>query len=130
MPFGAIFGALLSPNISRNIGFRKYSMITNIIGIVGSIACVMPNTWLFFSGRVLGGYTTGAFSAIASPFIRDISPAEIAGKTGILVKFSFLIGLTISFAGGLVLPTEDYENDPMTYWYIAMFLFLGVVNAT
>lgn len=44
MPFGAIFGAILSPNISRNIGSRKYCMITDIIGIIGSILCILPNT--------------------------------------------------------------------------------------
>jgi MFS family permease len=60
-------------------------MITDLIGVVGSVLCVIPDTWAFFIGRLLGGYTSGAFAAVAPTFIRDISPVEISGKTGSLV---------------------------------------------
>jgi len=54
-------------------------MVANCVGIIGSVLCAIPQTWIFFLGRAVSGYTAGSFSAVAPTFLRDISPSEISG---------------------------------------------------
>jgi len=44
------------------------------------------------------------------------------------VQLTVTIGIAVAYAAGLILPTGGYKDDPLTYWYIGMFLILGLVN--
>ena len=129
MPFGAMFGSLLSGLIAKKLGRRKALMITDIVIICGSALIVIPHTALFGIGRFLTGYCAGSFACLTPLYINEIAPSDVSGKVGGIVQFQITFGIVVAYAMALVLPTDDYDTNPRNYFWMAMFLFQTIFAA-
>ncbi|OMJ67089.1 hypothetical protein SteCoe_35845 [Stentor coeruleus] len=127
LPLGAMFGALFSGYMAKFIGRRQNLIIADLIIIIASIASIIPYTLSFGIGRFLSGFSIGNFSMLCPLYINEISPIEITGRIGSMVMLFGCLGTLFAFSFALILPTSDYNNDPLNNIWIAMFLFQGLV---
>jgi sugar porter (SP) family MFS transporter len=127
VPLGALFGSLGSGFLAKYIGRRQNLIIADIIIIFASIITVIPFTATFGIGRFLSGIGIGNYSMLCPLYINEITPTKISGKIGSLVMLFGCMGSLSAFSLALTLPTGNYENDPMNYLWMGMFLFQGVV---
>lgn len=127
LPLGAMFGALGSGFLSKYIGRRQNLIIADLIIICASIVTVIPLTITFGLGRFLSGIGIGNFSMLCPLYINEITPVDISGKIGSMVMLFGCLGSLFAFGLALALPVDNYDSDPMTYLWMGMFLFQGVV---
>lgn len=126
-PMGWLFGAMFGGPITLRLGRRKAIMIADIIAIFGSLIFLFPYTPTFAIARFIVGIASGVLAALCPLYINEISPPEIAGKLGSIVQLQVTLGIAVSYGLALPLPTTDYNNDPMNYWWIFMFTFQGSI---
>lgn len=111
-PLGSIFGGLLAGPISSIYGRRGAMLICSMVAIIGSLITIIPTTATFGIGRFISGIISGAFLTIPPLYISEFAPADMSGKVGCLCQMNFALGIAVSFALGLPLPTGNYKNDP------------------
>ena len=127
LPLGALFGSLGSGYVSKYIGRRQNLIIADLIIITASVITVIPFTFCFGLGRFLSGIGIGNFSILCPLYINEITPTPISGKIGTMVMLFGSIGSLFAFSLALALPTGNYHSDPMNNFWLAMFLFQGLV---
>lgn len=57
-------------------------ILTDIIGIVGSLLFLVANIWAGTAGRFIVGLAVGFNSAVVPLYVKEISPKSISGMTG------------------------------------------------
>jgi len=122
-PIGGTVGGMLAGVIANKLGRRKAMVFLSALSCVGAALCMVPTTVTFGIGRLVGGFISGAFLAIAPVYISEVSPPEISGRLGSLTQGNFALGIAVSYALGLPLPTSDYNSSSMNEWWILMFGF-------
>jgi len=127
MPFGAMISAVFSGPISNRIGRRRTLMLSNFVTLLGAGIIVIPFTVTFGIGRFITGIGAGSYAALVPLYINETSPTEISGKTGAMVQFQITLGIVVAYLLALVLPTGDYDSDPLTYWWMGMFALQGPI---
>lgn len=127
VPLGAMFGALSSGILSKSSGRRRSLLISDLITILASIITVIPNTYSFGIGRFLSGIAIGQYSVICPLYVNEISPQQITGRLSSLIQPFCCTGLICAFGFALLLPTNNYSEDPRNNLWIFMFAFQGVI---
>jgi len=127
MPFGAMISSLLAGKFSNRVGARKTLMVSNLITLVGTVITVIPYTLTFALGRFLSGLSVGVYAALVPLYINETSPTQMSGQMGILAQAQITFGIVVAYALALVLPTENYKSNPLTYWWMVMFGLQGVI---
>ena len=74
MTLGAGLAALSSSSILKFMGRRKVLILTDIIGITGSLLFLVANINIGILGRLICGIAVGLNSAITPLYIKEISP--------------------------------------------------------
>lgn len=127
VPLGAMFGAISAGPISNRIGRRKNLILGDLIIIIASLVTIIPTTYTFASGRFISGIGIGTFTMLCPVYINEVTPVNVNGKVGSLVQLFGCLGALFAFGFALFLPTGNYDHDPMNNFWIAMFLFQGLV---
>lgn len=74
MTLGAGLAALSSSSILKFMGRRMVLILTDIIGITGSLLFLVANINIGILGRLICGIAVGLNSAITPLYIKEISP--------------------------------------------------------
>lgn len=130
MPAGGFFGSVKCGSIADKYGVRKTIMIFDVINILSCLLFIYPHTITFALGRFCTGFTAGIFSVLSPLYISEICPKEIMGKVGNLTSLLLSSGIAISFLMALPLPTSKYNENPFSYYWIAIFCFQGLFAFT
>lgn len=125
-PLGSLIGSILAGYLSNYVGHRQNIIISDMIIIFATIITVIPSTFCFGLGRLLSGIGSGCFCMLCPLYLNEISPPEISGQIGSLMMIMSCIGSTLAFGLALILPTENYESDPVNYFWVLMFTLQGV----
>ena len=113
---GSAIGGLLAGFLANKIG-RKNSLIVNsIFGLFGTGVSMIPNTITFGIGRLMLGVVSGVYLHLCPLYFSETIPKQVLGKIGALCQVNFSVGVTCSFAIGLPLPTDNLDDNPMSYW--------------
>lgn len=118
-----MFGALFSGCTVHRIGRRSSLMLADTIIILASISTILPSTSSFALGRFLSGLGIGVYSMQIPLYISEFSPPDISGQLGTLMVIFGCIGTVFAFSFALILPTKDYNTDPMNDFCLFMFAF-------
>lgn len=78
---GAMVGALGSGPL---LSYGRWNCIigANLIVILGSAVCMIDNSIVILIGRLILGFSTGAFSVFCNKFVSEMAPAEVRGPIG------------------------------------------------
>lgn len=125
---GYLFSNIAIISYSKRYGRRASMIIEHSINVVASILVVIPYTWTFLLGRLLKGVGSGGFFTICAPFINEIAPDELAGQLGSLVCISFVFGLAFTSGICLLLPSQDYSNDPQNLLWMVNLSIPGLIS--
>lgn len=126
---GAALGGVVAGMIAVIYGRRKALMIADIIGLVSCLIVFVPSTLMIGLGRLTCGFAFGLMLAITPPFLKEMSPAELSGKTGNLVQLQMCVGNLFGFMSALILPISQESVSSGNLWrYVLVFpsLFLMI----
>ena len=85
VPFGAIFGSLISGTMSTKIGKRWTFIIADVFGIFGCIILIFKGINIFI-GRFVCGIAAGINAAVVPVFIYEMSPKNVSGIFGCIMQ--------------------------------------------
>jgi len=85
-------------------------MLSNVVVIVGSAICLIPNDKALMFGRFVYGLGGGGMSVFVPKFISETSPTEYAGAYGNMTSVSLVFGLLLAALVGLPAPTGDLAS--------------------
>ena len=85
-------------------------IIMDILITIGSALSTVPNTAAFGIGRFLVGNSIGICLGITPMYISETTPQQMMHKIGPIISFMISFGLTVSYAFGLVLPINNYQQ--------------------
>lgn len=104
---GAMIGALMGGFLTSKLGRRGAVMFSALPYIVGWAWMALANhVWMFICTRVLCGIAVGIASMSVPMYIAEISPPRLRGALGTLNQFGVVVGITVVYAIGVVLPSE------------------------
>ena len=127
-PLASMITAIISPRISDKIGRKKGLMVGSLISMAGAVVTGIPFTITFGLGRFITGLSVGVYASLIPLYLNEVSPIKMRGKMGVLVQSQVTIGIVVAYILSLALPTGDYKSNPLTYWWIVMYLFQGFVT--
>ncbi|WP_028921706.1 MFS transporter [Pseudonocardia acaciae] len=106
---GYMFGALCAGLLGDRFGRRRVMMYALGIYTLSSLVAACAPTWEFmFAFRVIGGFGTGAESAIIAPYVAEFFAARYRGRYLGLLSAFFAYGFILaSVIGYLVVPAFD-----------------------
>lgn len=126
---GQALGCIASAPLMNNYGRRKASIFVDICFIIGSILIILPSTVTFGIGRLITGFATGVMATVSPIYTNEVTPVSMNPRVGPLVVISASVGLMLSYAFGLMLPTENFAENPLNNLWIFMFLFPAALSA-
>ncbi|KAK9427992.1 general substrate transporter [Lipomyces doorenjongii] len=89
----SIFGALLSGQIADWIGRKTLIMITLVFSFAAvTMEFVATTNGLFFGGKFVNGFTTGALASVCVTYIGEITPLVLRGVLTCLTALSYTLG--------------------------------------
>jgi MFS family permease len=124
---GAAAGGILAGTIAERFGRRFGLIVTDIIGIAACCLFLIPSTLTFGIGRLAAGLTHGLVGTITPPFLKEMSPPDMSGKTMALVQMQGCVGIVLVYALGLALPIDDYTGAMNWWWMFMMVLPAGLL---
>lgn len=102
-PFGAAFGSFGAGPLSK-YGRWNTLVYTNVGVVIGCGLTLIQNVPAICIGRLIWGFTAGAYSVFVPKFINETAPIELKGSFGALTQFYVTFGIMISFILGLATP--------------------------
>ncbi|KAL4473816.1 hypothetical protein ABPG74_022680 [Tetrahymena malaccensis] len=127
IPFGAIFGALLSGKIQDFVSRKNSLILADILGIVSTLLCLFKDINLFAIARFIAGLVTGLNTSLVPKFIQEISPLSLVGVTGIFFTISLNLGIVLANLNGQFF--DEFPNPENIYWYYVI-LFPLLITIT
>ena len=95
--------------------------------LMSSFLSIIPFTVCFLIGRLLTGVCCGSFVSICPIYNNEITPDEMTGKVGMLCQTAANFGFIFSFGFSFFLPTENYGDSILAYFWMFVFVFPGLV---
>lgn len=81
----ALISAYLSQYLMQKMQRRVFMMLADWIFILATGLSQISVWWVFMLARMVMGISVGMNASVISLYIREISPDNMAGKTGALV---------------------------------------------
>ena len=105
---GAVFGALVSGNITERIGRRRVILSVAVIFSAGALwAGLAPDTAQLMAARFLLGIGIGTASFSVPLYIAEISPARNRGALVSLFQLMITLGILVSYLSDLGFADEQ-----------------------
>jgi len=103
MNIGAATVPVLTVLLFPKIG-KKWTMLSLVIPFIGGWVLLIfsSQTWMFLLGRLLTGFSGGAFAIAAPSFSNEIAEPRIRGALGSLMQLMICLGILFIFAVGTV----------------------------
>ena len=121
---GAVFGALVSGNITEKIGRRRVILSVAVIFSAGALwAGLAPDTAQLMAARFLLGIGIGTASFSVPLYIAEISPARNRGALVSLFQLMITLGILVSYLSDL-----GFADEQNIKCWKPMFL-VGVIPA-
>jgi MFS family permease len=127
LPGGAILGSIMSETLSRKFGALKALCVSDLFAIVASVCAGIPNTALFGISRFSSGICIGIGAAVAPTYVNYICPRELSVRYGSMFELMLNVGVMLGFALSLLQPENFDPENWMSYWYVFIFAFQGLV---
>lgn len=127
LPGGAIFGSIMSETLSRKFGALKALCVSDLFAIVAAVCAGIPNTALFGVSRFSSGICIGIGAAVAPTYINYICPRELNARFGSIFELMLNVGVMLGFAFSVLQPENFDPEYWMSYWYVFIFAFQGLV---
>ncbi|EAR82494.1 MFS transporter (macronuclear) [Tetrahymena thermophila SB210] len=130
-PIICVSGFIVSyfiPFFTTKIERRQCMIISDLIYLLATIFTQLPTWELFMISRLLMG-TSCAIDLIVTPlYIREISPDNMAGKTGCLFQANIFIGGILAFL--MQIPVDEFtSNDqPIGNKWRIVFVFPAILS--
>mmetsp|Transcript_32149 Transcript_32149/g.55525 ORF Transcript_32149/g.55525 Transcript_32149/m.55525 type:complete len:481 (+) Transcript_32149:7-1449(+) len=122
---GAAFGGVAAGILASTYGRRKALIISDIIGISSCVILFLPSATLILAiSRITGGFAFGLMLSITPPFLKEMSPAEMSGKTGNLVQLQICVGNLMGFISSLFLPISETSEAAGFLWRFVLIISL------
>ena len=126
IPLGALLSASGASYVCELIGRRRALLLTDLIVVIASGLSAVPSTIPFGIGRLLMGAGVGMSLAITSIYLPEVTPKTMMPLVGPFLGIMIALGLTTSYALGLVLPTDNFEEGINQFWQFIM-IFPAVI---
>ncbi|EAR90159.2 MFS transporter (macronuclear) [Tetrahymena thermophila SB210] len=127
IPFGAVFGALLSGKIQDFVSRKNSLILADIFGIITGLLCLFKNINLLVIARLFAGFVTGLNTSLVPKYIQEITPLSLVGVMGIFFTTSLNFGIVLANLNGQFFNEFPIPED--TYWYY-VFFFPLLINIT
>jgi len=83
-------------------------MIIDVLTVIGIGITFLKSLYPMIIGRLIWGFSAGAFSVVCPMFITEISPSSLTGPFGVITQFNITLGILISYiVGNFVIPLVD-----------------------
>ena len=130
IPFGAIFGGLISSFFADKFGRRRTMIFADILTIFTCFLSVSYDPIIMMTGRVLCGVITGINFMVIPLYVREISPPTMTGRAGSYFRIFFTLGMLLTFVVALWLQNPATKTDQL--WRVisalpCLFAFLRTV---
>lgn len=103
---GGLITALLAGNAAGILGRRKFSIITCIPFIIGSVLTgAATKVWHMQIGRFISGLGAGAAIVVIPLYLSEIGPANLRGQLGFMNQVSINVGILIAQVLGIFFST-------------------------
>ena len=110
IPVGAFFGASITGHLCNSLGRRNAIIFMDLILIIGSCLSSIPSTVPFGIGRFIVGFSVGICLSISPMYVGEITPQQMMFKTGPIITLMMAFGITVGYAFGLILPTDNFQQ--------------------
>ena len=121
---GAFFGCFLVWPLTSRLGRKWAFVVASTVVCLGTILQVVNShkIGVFYAGRVISGFGTGAATVLVPMYSAEMAPKEIRGMLGSCFQLFFATGVAISYwvsyAASSGLPSES------TQWQVVIGLQL------
>ena len=120
MPLAAGFGALLTFFLLERMGRRPFFIMTDLVGIAGSLLFSVAHIWVGILARFICGLVVGFNSTVVPIYITETSPKLVKGLCGSFNQGFICFGCIVATTLCLFFPQDtDYlalENTGEFYW--------------
>ena len=120
---GAVIGTLIGAPISARIGIRRTIIVFNMLFIFASFIGIIPSNYTFGACRFVTGIVGGVFITVPAVFINEMTPDAMAGQIGTLIQHACNLAFLVSYALGMLVPTENLEGNPSNYIWMLLIFF-------
>jgi len=128
LTLGALAAAIVTGKILIPLlGCKKSMIVLSIPGIAGWVCLLITKPLqvtspaLFYVGRILTGFSGGAFTLLAPTYVSETAETKYRGALGSLMQFQVTFGLLVVYALGI--------EDAVNWEYITiMCLVVPVLN--
>ena len=101
-------------------------IVMDFLIIIGSLFSAIPNTVIFGIGRFISGFSIGICLGITPLYVGETTPQVMMRKIGPFISFMITFGVTTSYAFGLLLPTNNFQQPLNALWHFNM-AFPGIL---
>ncbi|KAK5449345.1 hypothetical protein LTS15_008887 [Exophiala xenobiotica] len=122
----AVLGSLSAAWFADKMGRRLTLGITLAVRLVSiTLESVSISNPLFFGGRFMGGFSTGAVNALCMTYIGEVTPLPLRGVLTAAAPIALILG---SFSAALMV---NFTGDQPSRWayrtsFISGYAFVGV----
>ena len=105
MPFGGVFGSLISGYVADRFGRKGGMLLINIIVLISAsillISKFIPSYVTIIIARALAGFYSGLFTGSLPIFLNEISPSNLRGAAGTVNQLLVVLGILTANVMGL-----------------------------
>ncbi|EAR82492.1 MFS transporter (macronuclear) [Tetrahymena thermophila SB210] len=130
-PIICVSGFIVSyfiPLFTTKIERRQCMIISDLIFLIATIFTQLPTWELFMISRLLMGITCAIDLVVTPLYIREISPDNMAGKTGCIFQANIFIGAILAFL--LQIPVDEFSSNdqPIGNKWRIVFVFPAILS--
>ncbi|EWS75983.1 MFS transporter (macronuclear) [Tetrahymena thermophila SB210] len=101
-----------TPHYTTKLERRQCMMISDIVFLIATVFTQLPAWELFMVARLLMGVSCGIDLMITPLYIREVSPDNMAAKTGSLFQANIFVGVIAGFL--MSIPVQDFVSNDQT----------------
>jgi MFS family permease len=117
---GAAIGALSCSKL-LSIGKLRLIFVLNVIIVIGvGISLIGKYVWLMCIGRLIWGFSFGAFSVVSAKMVNEILPVELSGPFGAINQMALCFGAAIPGTFALSYPNK-FDDLPTDDFYVSQY---------
>ena len=125
LPVGSLIAVIISGLFFSKKSRRKQLIFADLCIIAGALLTLDKTFQFFIAGRLLQGTAIGLNMLICPIYVREISPPDISGRLGSILRLCYCLGSVLVFLLAFGLPALPNFNNQ--FWKF-MFVFPVLVS--